>query len=136
MTSPTETVREFLRARGCARHVVDGGVAGLATAWARFADEVAAGYAAGLDDYRNDCDGRQILADVLTAVAADAFARERARVAAADATVKAATAPFAASIWGTKVAATSGWGPRRNWWYFRAPVRGGDELAADLAKVH
>lgn len=56
-----DDVRASLRERGAASHVVEGGSDGLIAAWRQFVDQVEAGYALGLDDYRNDLDIRTLI---------------------------------------------------------------------------
>ena len=56
------TVEEYLRENGYPEHVVKEGRAGLIRKWREFVEQVEAGYALGLEDYRNDLDVRAILA--------------------------------------------------------------------------
>ena len=56
-----ETVRDVLREREAADHVIEGGAAGLIEVWRKFVDEVEHGYEFGLDDYRNDLDIRTLI---------------------------------------------------------------------------
>jgi hypothetical protein len=127
-----ETVRDFLRRRGSAPHVVAGGLPRLVRAWERFAASVERGYPLTLDDYLDDLDGRQILAETLSALPHAATAAQRRRLVEADARVRAATRP-GPCLWGEANAQAQGWTPRAQWWYFRHPVKPGPEAAADLA---
>lgn len=97
--------------------------------WEQFATSLFDGYEFGLDDYRNDLDGRRLLDD---AALDDA---QRRRLDAADAVVRAATDAAAVCVWGSQVAASERFEPGRHWFYFRVPKQPGDELAADLRRL-
>jgi hypothetical protein len=56
------TVHEYLVENGYPEHVVREGRAGLVRKWREFVEQVEKGYPLGLEDYRNDLDGRAILA--------------------------------------------------------------------------
>lgn len=109
-------------------------VRALLAAWERTAASLATGYEFGLDDWRNDLDGRRLLAAALgdDARRAPTF---RARLAAADALVRAATRPFPVSVWGTRNATREGWDRDCHWYYFVVPTRGSAGLEADLRHV-
>lgn len=128
-----DPAREFLARRGCAEHVVARGLQGLLHAWARVVDEIARGYRFGLDDYCNDMDGRQLLAEALQAVDELAARPVAATLAGLDARAKGLLAPPGACVWGDELARQNGWSPDANWWYFRTPLHPGGELAEDLA---
>jgi hypothetical protein len=126
-----DPIRRFLRARGVADHVVEGGLDGLVTSWEQVAAHIEQGYDLTLDDYLNDLDTRQILEVVLAAMPEpDGPLLDRMR--AADDRVRAATVPVRQCVWGE--GASPGWSSRRNWWYFVIPVRPGEELADDIAQ--
>src|SRR2546428_13874852 len=55
-------IQAYLRENGYPEHVVRGGKAGLVRRWREFVEQVERGYSLGLEDYRNDLDGRAILA--------------------------------------------------------------------------
>ena len=62
MTQPgDESVRAFLRERGAAAHVIDGGARYLIAGWRHFVHQVETGYPLGLEDYRNDLDIRSLI---------------------------------------------------------------------------
>ena len=110
-----DSVREFLRARGCPDDVVSGGLEGLVADWERVAQAVEQGDPLDtLDDYLNDMDARA------------------ARLGAADARIRAALIPSGRCLWGEAIAASRGWKPAREWWYFMRPARPGPGLRADL----
>ena len=129
-----ERVRDLLRRRGSPPHVVEGGLPGLLRAWERVVASVERGYPLTLDDYLNDVDGRQILADVLSALPQAATPAQRERLAKADARLRAASRP-GPCLWGEANAQARGWTPRTHWWYFRHPAKPGEQLAADLAPL-
>jgi hypothetical protein len=106
----------------------------LLGAWERTAATLPSGYDFGLDDWLNDLDGRRLLAAALgdDTRRAPTF---RARLAAADRLVRAATKPFPLCLWGSKNAERHGYDRTRHWFYFVVPTRHGDEFAADLARV-
>jgi hypothetical protein len=132
MSVDDESVRDFLRRRGAAEHLVEGGLAAMVEAWERVAEGVAGGYALGLDDYLNDLDLRQLLEEALGAANDLERARTAPRLAAADARMRGATVPARRCLWGDDVARYHGWDAERNWWYYRVPRDAGPELGEDL----
>ncbi|MBK7645028.1 MAG: hypothetical protein IPJ19_18610 [Planctomycetes bacterium] len=127
-----DPVRAYLLQLGAAEHVVAGGLLGLVERWERIAQETAAGRVLDLDNWRNDLDTRQLLADALPHAPAPESARFHSRLAAADLELRRATQPLPACIWPAAVAKREGWQPRSNWWYFVRPTRLGPEFAAEL----
>lgn len=125
-----DRVRDLLRARGVADHVVRDGLRGLVAAWERFAREVAAGYTGGLDEWLNDVDGREILDAALAVASTDERRALRRRVRLADELARAHSRPAGRCLWGAANAAKHGWNPGRNWWYFMQPK----SLDADFAR--
>jgi hypothetical protein len=127
-------VREFLRRRGAPERVVRGGVEGLVTEWERIAASVVGGYPLDtLEDYLNDMDVRQLIADVAAALREASHGATDARIAAADARVRAALVPAGRCLWGAASARQHGWSAEREWWYFMQPASPGAGLRADLA---
>ena len=61
----SDPVREYLRDKGCAEHVVKGGFGGLVRDWESTVASIVRGYEFGLDDYLNDLDGRQLISEVM-----------------------------------------------------------------------
>lgn len=59
-----DPVREKLRERGAAEHVIRGGGEGLIAGWRDFVNRVESGYPFGLADYRNDLDLRSLISFV------------------------------------------------------------------------
>jgi hypothetical protein len=132
VTQP-DPVREYLRQRGASYSVIANGLRGLVDNWERVVAEVEAGYDRPFDDYLNDLDGRQLLANALEIAPEEVREAYTERIAAADARVKAVTRPSARCLWGQIVADEEGWKPDRNWWYFLLPTAPGPRLAAELA---
>ena len=132
MTGP-DPVRRYLQERGAAAHVVEGGLDGLVRGWEETVESVAGGYPLDtLDDYLNDLDGRQILADALAVAARNDAERLRPRITAADARFRALVVPTARPLWGERAATAHGWTPDRSWWYWSRPRRAGAELDREL----
>ena len=128
-----EAVREFLRARGCSDRVVADGLNGLVTEWERVAESVHQGYPLDtLDDYLNDMDLRQLIAEALTTVSIPPRGAVAARLSAADARIGAALVPTGRCLWGEAIAARNAWTAAREWWYFMRPARPGPGLGAEL----
>ncbi|MCS7026975.1 MAG: hypothetical protein NZV14_19435 [Bryobacteraceae bacterium] len=55
-------VKQLLKSEGYPEHVWKGGKKGLVEKWAKFVEEVEAGYRLTLEDYRNDLDVRSLIA--------------------------------------------------------------------------
>lgn len=121
-----------LRARGVADHVLAGGLAGLVESWERVAAELERGYTGGLDEWRNDMDVRDILAEALDAASAPERRALGRRVRLADRRVRGRLMSAGCCVWGARVAANHGWSAGRQWWYFLEPRTKNAELARDL----
>ena len=133
--SPHDPVRRFLRERGCPPHVVADGLAGLLALWEGVVDEVAAVYRLGLDDYRNDMDGRQVLGEALEFATPEEAAALRLRIEEADARLKQLVVPAGRCLWGDGEARSRRWSPEAHWWYFTRPAQAGPELEDDLEAI-
>lgn len=118
----------YLTRRGVADHLIGVGLSGLIGRWSAVVDEVSSEYPCGLDDYLNDLDLRQILSDVIAAVA-ETRGPLLTRLRDVDARFLASTVPVEVNLWGTAGRGDA----RRSWWYFRVPLRMSGELAEDLA---
>jgi hypothetical protein len=118
----------------------------LLAKWERFAESLAAGYDFDLDNYLNDLDVRQMLADAIArSEAAEAKSAEakalspkvlRTKLRAADAMVRRATQRVDTCLWGSRNAKKHGYAPDQNWWYFAVPTRRCAEFDRDLARVN
>jgi len=128
----TDRIRAYLKKRGCPGHVVEGGLERLVAQWEEATASVAGGYGLGLEDYLNDMDGRQLIADVIDLAPASVRKNLTSRVAKADTRIKVVLKPAEACLWGPAEAKTRGWTARSNWWYFRIPENPGPDLAEDL----
>ena len=124
-------VRHYLEARGCADFIVAGGLDGLLDRWDATAASVERGYDGLLDEYLNDMDLRDILAEALDAAALPDESPVRQRVDAADARVRAATVACG-PIWGPEVAESETMDPAIQWWYFVRPKNPRADLRAEL----
>lgn len=131
MTQP-DPVRDYLRQRGASYSVIANGLRGLVENWDRVVAEVEAGYDRPLDDYLNDVDGRQLLANALELAPDEMRSAYAARIADADKRIRDVTRPSARCLWGQIVADEEGWKPERNWWYFVLPKAPGPKLAAEI----
>ena len=132
MTGP-DPVRRYLEARRAAAHVVAGGLDGLVRGWADAVEAVADGYPLNtLDDYLNDLDGRQILADALAVAPREDAERLRPRIAAADARFRSLVVATARPLWGERAATAHVWTAEGSWWYWSRPRRAGAELDREI----
>ena len=125
-------LEEFLRGEGASDRVVQGGLDVLLAGWERTVAAVEARYGAGYEDYLNDLDGRQLLAQALERVTADQAAMVAGRLAALDDRMRAATTPVARCLWGSIVAEEEGWNSEANWWYYARPRTGTPEFLAEF----
>ncbi|MGE0130223.1 MAG: hypothetical protein AB7U82_19225 [Blastocatellales bacterium] len=130
-----DPVREFLRERGCGEHVIEGGLAGLVENWEKTVQSVEEGYSLTLDDYLNDLDARQLIAEALLAASDDQRAEIVSRLSRADLRMRNLTEPTEVSLWGEEIAEEEGWTPHDNWWYFARPFNAGEELLAEIDEV-
>jgi hypothetical protein len=109
-----DAVRELLRERGAAPHVVEAGAAGLIAGWQSFVAQVEAGYPMGLEEYRNDLDLRGLIAAAgLDSEVAEADERLRAMLIRTD-----------VAVWSSDVAGA--------FWVRGFPSNAAGELRADL----
>jgi hypothetical protein len=129
-------VHRFLTRRGSPDFVVEAGLAGLVRRWKETARAVRRGYPLGLDDYLNDLDGRQLIAEVLPLATPAERKKLRSRVIEADTVFRNHSTAVRFCLWGAREANRRGWTSRRNWWYYRLPDASGHTLQADLADRH
>ena len=135
MSASHDPVQEYLVERGCAEHVVTGGLAGLLDAWETFAKALGKGYAQSLDDYLNDLDARQILADAWVKASPAQRSALQSRLQAADRRVRTATSTSEVCLWGSKIARRERYTAEANWWYYAVPKKPAPALRAELEKV-
>jgi hypothetical protein len=127
-----DPVREYLRQSGAPYSVVAQGLRGLVENWERVVAQVLEGYNLTLDDYLNDMDGRQLLANALELAPADVRDVFLARVHDADMRVRLNLVPAGRCLWGGIVADEEGWTEERNWWYFERPRHPGARFREEL----
>lgn len=125
-------LEEFLRGEGASDLVVQGGLDMLLAGWERTVAAVEAGYGAGYEEYLNDLDGRQLLAQALERVTPDQAAVVGARLEALDQRMRASTTPVARCLWGMIVADEEGWSPGANWWYYARPRTGPPDFLSEF----
>jgi hypothetical protein len=123
---------EYLRGEGAPDRVVQGGLDVLLEGWERTVTAVEEGYTRGYEEYLNDLDGRQLLAQALARVTPAQGGAVEERLALLDGRMHAATTPVTRCLWGTIVAEEEGWGPVANWWYYARPQRGPAEFLAEF----
>jgi hypothetical protein len=128
----SDPVREYLRDKGCAEHVVKGGFGGLVRDWESTVASIVRGYEFGLDDYLNDLDGRQLISEVMEIADPPTRLKYGERVRLVDERVRKALRPTVECLWGNSAAARHGWTAEKNWWYFSVPQTAGPELLIDL----
>lgn len=130
-----DLVRAHLAERGSPDFVVKGGPAGLVAMWEDFAKAVGKRYEHAMEDYLNDLDARQLIADVWSLASPATTRRLATRLAVADKKVRAATTASATCLWGSRVAKRESYAPEANWWYYIVPKKAGAELREAAAGV-
>jgi hypothetical protein len=131
----SDAVRDYLRNRGCAQHVVEGGLEGLIEGWEKTVASIVEGYPLGLEDYLNDMDGRQLLEDVMPIISAAKKRKYGERIRRADERVRKVVRRRRHCLWSEETAAEQGWTPEKNWWYFSEPITAAPELLEDLKQI-
>jgi len=129
----TARIGTYLKKRGRPGWVVEAGLKGLVQRWEETGTSLTKGYSLGLDDYLNDMDVRQLIADTLPLTTQTERKKLKPRVIQADARIKKFLKPVRACLWGAGEAKRNGWTARKNWWYFRLPKHPGPDLLAELA---
>jgi hypothetical protein len=127
-----DPVRDYLRDRGCGEHVIEGGLEGLVESWEKTVRQVEEGYSLTLDDYLNDLDARQLIADALPVASDQQLAESRALLSRADQKMRSLTEPVKGCLWGEEVAEEEGWTAEDNWWYFARPIKADAEFLAEI----
>ncbi len=127
-----DPVRDYLRRSGASYAVVAQGLRGLVENWERVVAQVLEGYNLTLDDYLNDMDSRQLLANALELAPEEVRDAFLPRVHDADMKIRLNLVPAGRCLWGGIVAADEGWSEDANWWYFEQPRNPGPELRRDL----
>ncbi len=130
----TDAVRDFLKERGAAAHLVKSGLPGLVDRWERISEDIATGYELSLEDLLADLDLRNLIAGALDVATEEEKAGIQAKLATADKRFRLHTEP-SPCLWGEDVAEDEGWTPKKQWWYFARPRRPGRELKRDLKRM-
>jgi len=130
-----DAVRELLKERKAADHIVKGGLEGLVDGWETTVKTAQKGYTHGLDEWRNEVDARNILAAAMEVAHPAQKKSMKLRLDAADAKFWKACESCDGSVWGAAQAEREKWTATKEWWYFLAPKKAGDELTSDLAKL-
>jgi hypothetical protein len=128
----SDPVREYLREKGCAQHVIRGGLEGLIGAWEKTVESVERGYELSLDDYLNDLDGRQLIEETLAIDGVENAQNHLERVRPVDERMRNRVRLTGTCLWGNAAATRHGWSADKNWWYFSVPKTAGPELLIDL----
>lgn len=131
-SGPNDPVREYLRKSGAPYSVVTQGLRGLVENWERVVAQVVEGYPLTLDDYLNDMDSRQLLANALELAPDEVRDAFLPRVHDADLRIRLNLVTAGRCLWGGIVAAEEGWDAERHWWYFEKPRNPGPRLKEDL----
>jgi len=130
--SKQDFVSEYLVERGCPTAIVKGGLAGLVEQWEALVAEVETGYSLGLDDYLNELDVRQLLADLMTSAPEGETKPFTQRLQAADQQFLSLTKPTEACLWGEAIAEEEHWSADNNFWYYRRPRQGDPDFLAEI----
>ena len=130
-----DAVRDLLKERKAAEHVVRGGMEGLVDRWEATVKSAQKGYEQGLDEWRNEVDGRHLLSFAMDVAHPAQKKSMKLRLDAADAKFWKATESSDACVWGAAVGEREKWTATKEWWYFLVPKKAGDELTKELAKL-
>lgn len=131
-SGPNDPVREYLKRSGAPYSVVAQGLRGLVENWERVVTQVVEGYNLTLDDYLNDMDGRQMLANALELAPPEVREAFLPRVRDADMRIRLNLVPAGRCLWGGIVAEDEGWTADSHWWYFEQPRSPGPRLREEL----
>jgi len=131
-SGPDDPVREYLKRSGAPYSVVAQGLRGLVENWERVVTQVVEGYNLTLDDYLNDMDGRQMLANALELAPLEVREAFLPRVRDADMRIRLNLVPAGRCLWGGIVAEDEGWTADSHWWYFEQPRNPGPRLREEL----
>jgi hypothetical protein len=131
-SGPNDPVREYLRRSGAPYSVVAQGLRGLVENWERVVTQIVEGYNHTLDEYLNDMDGRQLLANALELAPEEVRNAFLPRVHDADLKARLNLMAVGRCLWGGIVAEEEGWTEEANWWYFEKPRSPGPRLREEL----
>lgn len=127
--STAEDVRVFLQSRGLADETIEAGAEGLVARWEQAArDAEHERYPFGIEDWLNELDGRQLIAELAASLKGALSSAQQARLADADARIEAVTEPTAECLWGARMAKRMNWSAKQQWWYWRRPRAVADDF--------
>jgi hypothetical protein len=129
----SNNIRRYLARRGSPDFIILGGLPGLVKRWEETTRSVSKKYPLGMDDYLNDLDVRQLIAETLPLASLEERKKLRARVVQADTLFKNHSRAARYCLWGARVARRHGWTSRKNWWYYRLPAAPGKLLRDESA---
>jgi hypothetical protein len=133
--SKHDSVESYLTERGCPAAVIAGGFAGLIEQWEALVTAVEEGYELELDDYLNEVDVRQLLADAQANAPREETSSLAEPLQRADEQFQALTQATEACLWGEEVAEEEGWSAKNNFWYYRRPRRGDADFLAEIREA-
>ena len=108
----------------------------LVDQWAAFvADLERQDYSFDLDNWLNDVDVRQLVAEALPMFSREEMGDHALKLDDADGLFMAATRDFKRCVWSSGTAKREKWTAQKNWWYFRTPQRTNAQLEDELATV-
>lgn len=122
-----DPVRQFLRRRGVARHLLTGGIDGLISRWGDAVARLATRPAPVPEEFLNDLDLRQLIHEAMPHVLPGDRTYSADRLAQIDRQFQALTRPTSRCAWGPEVAVDAGWNASEHWWYFVALAEGSDD---------
>lgn len=135
ISGPNDPVREYLRRSGAPYSVVAQGLRGLVENWERVVAQIVVGYNHSLDEYLNDMDGRQLLANAFEVAPEEVRQAFLPRLHDADMKARLNLVAMGRCLWGGIVAEEEGWTNEGNWWYFEKPRNPGPKLREELEKT-
>lgn len=130
-----DAIREYLKNKGCAEHIVKGGLQGLVEMWETIVTEISHGYDLTFDDYLGDMDTRQLLEEVkplATTAAHKSLIRKLGRI---DAIMRTLVESTQQALPGEHIAQERNWIPARHWWYFSKPKYLGPDLREEMENL-
>lgn len=130
-----DAVRELLKERKAAEHVVRGGMEGLVDAFEATVKSAQKGYTLGLENWRNEVDARHLLAAAMEIAHPGQKKSMKLRLDAADAKFWKACESSEVCLWGAAHAEREKWTATKEWWYFMVPKKCTEALTEDVAKL-
>ena len=108
----------------------------LVDQWAAFVTDLERqDYSFDLDNWLNDVDVRQLVAEALPMFSREEMGDHALKLDDADGLFMAATRDFKRCVLSSGTAKREKWTAQKNWWYFRTPQRTNAQLEDELATV-